>query len=83
MMAQRVDAFSTSGIIDGPRYELDIDDARYPASLRTISRPPKRLYVLGDLESLEEGLAVVGARRATPMELVALNDLLAWLPAGV
>ncbi|MBR5260021.1 MAG: DNA-processing protein DprA [Eggerthellaceae bacterium] len=65
-MAQRVDAFSTSGIIDGPRYELDIDDARYPASLRTISRPPKRLYVLGDLESLEEGLAVVGARRATP-----------------
>ena len=50
----------------GMRTVLLPDDPRFPAALRTIPRPPKRLYVLGDPEALTEGLAVVGARKATP-----------------
>lgn len=50
----------------GMRTVLLPDDPRFPAALRVIPRPPKRLYVLGDPEALTEGLAVVGARMATP-----------------
>ena len=50
----------------GMRTVLLPDDPRFPAALRVIPRPPKRLYVLGDPEALTEGLAVVGARKATP-----------------
>lgn len=50
----------------GMRTVLLPDDPRFPAALRSIPRPPKRLYVLGDPEALAEGLAVVGARKATP-----------------
>lgn len=50
----------------GMRTVLLSDDPRFPAALRAIPRPPKRLYVLGDPEALTEGLAVVGARKATP-----------------
>ena len=46
----------------GMRTVLLPDDPRFPAALRVIPRPPKRLYVLGDPEVLTEGLAVVGAR---------------------
>ena len=50
----------------GMRTVLLPDDPRFPDALRVIPRPPKRLYVLGDPEALAEGLAVVGARKATP-----------------
>lgn len=50
----------------GPRFEVAIDDEAYPDVLRRIPRPPRRIYGIGDVSVLREGLAVVGARRATP-----------------
>lgn len=50
----------------GPRYELNVNDSDYPAALREIPKRPDKLYVIGDVGALEPGLAVIGARRATP-----------------
>ena len=52
--------------LKGPRFEIGREDARYPDALRAIDQPPKRLYVIGDPAALRPGLAVVGARKATP-----------------
>ena len=52
--------------LSGDRFEIAPDDARYPEALAALSRPPKKLYVIGDPAALQEGLAVVGARKATP-----------------
>ena len=52
--------------IEGPRYELTMHDALYPKSFRRLKHPPKKLYVLGNPQALREGLAIVGARKATP-----------------
>ena len=53
----------------GPRCVLRPDDELFPQALRVIPRPPKALYVLGNPYALKEGLAVVGARKATPYGL--------------
>ncbi len=50
----------------GPRCILRPGDGRFPDQLASIPRPPKALYVVGDPAALEAGLAVVGARKATP-----------------
>lgn len=50
----------------GPRAELAPGDGAFPAALARVSDPPRRLYVVGDPGALQEGLAVVGARKATP-----------------
>lgn len=52
--------------LQGPRFEISPEDEGYPEALRCISRPPKRLFGIGDPGALQEGLAVVGARKATP-----------------
>lgn len=52
--------------IAGPRYELVCGERGFPQALTCIPKPPERLYVVGDPEALREGLAVVGARKATP-----------------
>lgn len=45
---------------------LRIDDPRYPALLREISRPPPVLFVSGNLDALSlPQLAIVGSRNAT------------------
>lgn len=41
----------------------------YPDAIDMIRNAPDRLYVVGNPEALQEGLAVVGARRATPYGL--------------
>lgn len=48
--------------------KLTLNDADYPPMLRDIPRPPKELYVLGDLDGLLESrrLAVVGSRHVSP-----------------
>ena len=53
-------------VLRGERHELRRGQAGYPASLDSAERPPEVLYVLGDPAALQPGLAVVGARRATP-----------------
>ena len=50
----------------GQRTVLRLDDEAYPDSLRRIPKPPKELYVIGDVGALKPGLAVIGARKATP-----------------
>ncbi len=53
----------------GPRSVVGFHDEAFPSILRSISRPPKQLYVVGDPAALCAGLAVVGARKATPYGL--------------
>ena len=50
----------------GPRYALKRGASGYPDSLMNAPEPPEMLYVVGNLDALNDGLAVVGARKATP-----------------
>lgn len=52
--------------LEGPRLVLERGDGRYPAALERVSQPPERLYLVGDPAALSEGIAIVGARKATP-----------------
>lgn len=52
--------------LKGQRYTLHMGRAGYPDSLMRIPEPPETLYVVGNLDSLCDGLAIVGARKATP-----------------
>lgn len=52
--------------LSGPRFEMTMGESAYPEVLRHAPRPPRRLYGIGEVAALREGLAVVGARRATP-----------------
>ncbi len=61
--------------IEGPRFELSIGSEGYPAVFEELPEPPKRLYVIGNPSALKEGLAVVGARKATPYGLNATKLL--------
>ena len=46
--------------------EIEINDKAYPENLKTIKNPPKKLYVLGNLELLNsKGIAIVGSRNCT------------------
>ena len=46
--------------------EMSIEHSTYPARLREIVSPPKKLYVLGDETILnKESLSIVGARNCT------------------
>lgn len=50
----------------GPRCELCFGEEGYPESLMTVDDPPKVLYVIGDARVLNDGLSIIGARKATP-----------------
>lgn len=53
-------------LIEGPRFVLDRDSKEYPEALLRLRNPPQKLYVVGNCAALQEGLAIVGARKATP-----------------
>ena len=53
-------------VLKGPAYVIDQASDAFPEALRAIPRPPERLYVIGNPDSLVPGLAVIGARKATP-----------------
>jgi len=59
-------------------FELDVEDSRYPAGLRHIPEPPATLYCVGDVGLLQPGLAVVGARKATPYGLDCTRRFAGW-----
>ena len=61
--------------IDGPRFEIARGTKDYPDVFEAVPEPPERLYVIGDPSALKEGLAVVGARKATPYGLNATKML--------
>lgn len=72
MQAERGDRgrmMGTDGRLQGERCVLDHADGRFPCALLGVPDPPEHLYVVGDPEALQEGLAVVGARKATPYGL--------------
>lgn len=53
-------------ILKGNRFILEKGDDGYPEAFMRLREPPECLYGIGDASSLQEGLAIVGARRATP-----------------
>lgn len=60
---------STVDTIDGARFELDLGGEGYPQLLAQIAHPPERLYGIGNPSVLMPGVAVIGARKATPYGL--------------
>ncbi len=61
------DYFMSDGLVlRGPRVVMAPDDALFPAALSRLRDAPKALYVVGNPAALSEGIAVVGARKATP-----------------
>lgn len=61
-----------------PRFELRLGEPDYPAQLADTPDPPQVLYGVGDPSCLAPGLAVVGARRATPYGLQAGTLFAGW-----
>lgn len=46
--------------------EIKINDKAYPENLKKIKNPPKKLYVMGNIELLNsKGIAIVGSRNCT------------------
>lgn len=41
-------------------------DERYPRSLESVPEPPNTLYVIGEYEGIDQGIAIVGNHRASP-----------------
>lgn len=60
------------------RFVLALGSAHYPPQLAEIPDPPKRLYGIGDPDALVPGLAVIGARAATPYGLRCTRLFAGW-----
>lgn len=52
--------------LNGQAFEITTEDEEFPLSLKQIPDCPQKLYVVGNLNALKEGIAIVGARKATP-----------------
>jgi DNA processing protein len=52
--------------LKGEHFELAPTDSGFPEALLNLEEPPERLYGIGNPAVLREGLAIVGARKATP-----------------
>lgn len=63
-------------------FEITIDDPRYPELLAQLDDAPPVLRGFGDPSALEPGLAVVGARKATPYGLAASRLFAGWAAAA-
>lgn len=55
-----------AGRLAGPRCVLSIGQEGYPEALMALADPPPELFVVGNPDALRDGLAVIGARKATP-----------------
>lgn len=60
------------------RFVLSLGSPEYPEHLAQVPDPPKLLYGVGDPSALLPGLAVVGARRATPYGLRCTRLFAGW-----
>ena len=63
---------------DASPFEVRRDDPRYPELLASTDEPPDVLRGFGDPAALRPGLAVVGARKATPYGLAAARLFAGW-----
>ena len=61
-----------------PRFELALGEPGYPEQLAQSPDPPAVLYGIGDPAHLAPGLAVIGARKATPYGLQAARLFAGW-----
>ncbi len=50
----------------GNAWEITQKDEEFPQVLRDIQNPPEKLFCVGDPAALQEGIAIVGARKSTP-----------------
>ncbi len=64
------------------RFVLRRGDRRYPELLAESPDPPGVLYGIGDPDTLVAGLAIVGARRATPYGLRCTRQFATWAAHG-
>lgn len=62
----------------GQRFVLTLGEPGYPEQLAASPDPPAVLYGIGDPAALVPGLAVIGARRATPYGLRATRLFADW-----
>lgn len=53
-------------VLSGPTTVLEQKDTAYPKAFLSLLHPPEKLYVVGCVSALQEGIAIVGARKATP-----------------
>lgn len=53
-------------MLEGSRFIIECESRLFPESLKHVRKPPKRLFIVGNPHALESGLAVIGARHATP-----------------
>ena len=60
------------------RFELHRGSSEYPLALESTPDPPPILYGIGDPAILSPGLAIVGARRATPYGLKCASIFSSW-----
>lgn len=56
-------------------------DPGSPEGLGRLRRPPRALYVMGDVSALTEGLGVVGSRKATPYGVACARLFGGWAAA--
>ena len=64
-MGKREGSAAARGV-RGPRVRIARGERGYPEAFECLDKPPAALYIVGDAGALREGLAVVGARKATP-----------------
>jgi DNA processing protein len=71
-----------SGHDRSPRFELVLGEPGYPELMAQTPDPPEVLYGIGDPAALVDGVAMVGARKATPYGLAAARILAGWAAAA-
>lgn len=52
--------------LQGMHFEIELGSPGYPSILADIPDPPRRIYGIGDPAALQPGVAIIGARKATP-----------------
>jgi DNA processing protein len=65
-------------IVSYGRFVLNLGEPGYPPLLAQTPDPPAVIFGIGDPRALEPGLAVIGARRATPYGLRATRLFAGW-----
>jgi DNA processing protein len=66
----------------GDPFEMRLEDDEFPDLLRSTENPPKVLRGFGDPDSLGPGLAVIGARKATPYGIRCAHLFAGWAAAA-
>ena len=66
----------------GAAFEIDLQDRAYPELLGETENPPRVLRGFGDPACLQRGVAVIGARKATPYGIRCAELFAGWAAAA-